>query len=108
MSHPHEDPLVKSARREALVVTAFFLAAMAYTLTYCGINGYNRDSDSIQLVFGFPDWVFWGVIVPWVVSTIVSVVYALVFITDDPLGEAAENWNPEGAEPLPTQEHPHA
>jgi len=108
MPHPNEDPLVTSSRREALAAMVFFLAAMAYTLTYCGINGYNRDPASIQLVFGFPDWVFYGVLVPWVVCTCVSVIYALAFMTDEPLGEAAENWNPEGADPLPTKEQSHA
>lgn len=97
MPAPHEDPLVRSARREALIVTAIFLAAMTYTLTYCGLYGYGRDAADIQLVFGFPDWVFWGVIVPWLGCTVISIAFALVFMTDDPLGEAAENWNPEDA-----------
>lgn len=107
MPHPQEDPLVRSSRREAVIVTLMFLASMAYTLTYCGINGYGDDA-KIELIFGFPEWVFYGVLVPWVVCTIVSIIYAVVFITDDPLGEAAESWNPEGAEPLPSQEQSHA
>jgi hypothetical protein len=104
----HEDPLVTSSRREALIVTAVFLAAMAYTLVYCGINGYGRDAEITPLVFGFPNWIFYGVIVPWVICTTVSIVYALLFITDDPLGEAAENWNPDGADQLPGEESSHA
>src|SRR5262245_4913579 len=108
MTTPQEDPLVRSSRREALIVTAMFLAAMAYTLTYCGIHGYGENATIEPLVFGFPNWIFYGVIIPWVICTITSIVYALVFITDDPLGEAAENWNPEGVDPLPTQEHTHA
>lgn len=103
MSHPHEDPLVRSSRREAIIVTALFLATMAYTLIYSAINGYNRPAGDIQIVYGFPDWIFWGVVVPWGICTIISIAYALIFMTDDPLGEAAENWNPEGAE-LPQQE----
>src|SRR5690348_9961474 len=106
MSHPNEDPLVRSSRREALVVTALFLTAMAYTLTYCGIHGYGAEATIQPLIFGFPNWILYGVVVPWGVSTVISITYALFFITDDPLGEAAENWNPEGAE-LPEQE-PHS
>ena len=108
MPTPQEDPLVRSSRREAIIVTAMFLAAMAYTLTYCGVRGYGDDAVIHPLVFGFPNWIFYGVIVPWGVCTAVSVVYALVFITDDPLGEAAENWNPDGADSLPGQEQTHA
>jgi hypothetical protein len=108
MSHPNEDPLVTSSRREAIIVTVFFLAAMAYTLTYCGLYGYGPNAVITPLVFGFPHWIFYGVIVPWVACTIVSIAYALIFITNDPLGEAAENWNPEGADQLPGQEQSHA
>lgn len=108
MSTPPEDPLVRSSRREAVIVTLMFLAAMAYTLSYCGIYGYGPNAKITPLVFGFPHWIFYGVLVPWVVCTVVSIIYAVVFITDDPLGEAAENWNPEGAEPLPSQERPNA
>lgn len=108
MSHPNEDPLVTSSRREAIIVTAFFLAAMAYTLIYCGLYGYGEQAVITPLVFGFPHWIFYGVIIPWVICTIVSITYAAVFITDDPLGEAAENWNPEGADSLPSQEQSHA
>ena len=106
--HPNEDPLVKSSRREAVIVSAMFLAAMAYTLGYCGLYGYGPNAVITPLVFGFPNWIFYGVIVPWVICTAVSIVYALVFITDDPLGEAAENWNPDGADSLPGQEQSHA
>jgi hypothetical protein len=82
---------------------------MAYTLTYCGINGYGRDAASIQLVFGFPDWIFWGVIVPWLACTAVSIVFALCIMSDDPLGDAAENWNPEGDDaPPPAHPQDHA
>ena len=108
MPTPQEDPLVRSSRREAVIVSAMFLTTMAYTLTYCGIHGYGDDATIDPLVFGFPNWIFYGVIIPWGLCTIMSVVYALVFITDDPLGEAAESWNPDGVDPLPSQEQSHA
>ena len=108
MSHPNEDPLVKSSRREVAIVSVMLLTAMAYTMIYCGPYGYGRHAVLKPLVFGFPNRIFYAVFVPWVVCTAVSIVYALVFITADPLGEAAENWNLDGADSLPGQEQSHA
>lgn len=95
MSTPQEDPLVRSARREALIVGAVCLVAMTYTLVYCGIYAYDREAEDIEIVFGFPDWVVWGVLVPWGVCTVFSIVFAFWIMKDDPLGDAADDWDPE-------------
>lgn len=95
MPTPQEDPLVRSARREALIVGAISLVSMAYTLVYCGIYAYGRKASEIEIIFGFPDWVFWGVLVPWGICTVISIVFAFWIMQDDPLGDAAEDWNPE-------------
>jgi hypothetical protein len=86
MASPHEDPAVRSARREAIVTMLIFAAALAYTIGYCAIYGYRRDPDSLRFVFGFPDWVFWGVVVPWVVCVGVSYLFGAVFMADEQLG----------------------
>lgn len=104
MPSDREDPLVRSSRREALVVAAIMLIAMTYTLVYCGFNAYGREAGEIEIVLGFPDWVFWGVLAPWGICTVVSIVFAMGIMSDDPLGEPAENWNPEGAEAPPAEE----
>jgi len=36
---------------------------------------------------GMPHWVFWGVVMPWVTTMIVSIWFALFCIRDDELGE---------------------
>ena len=35
----------------------------------------------------FPDWVFWGIVVPWVICVLVSVVFAFRIMGDEPLGD---------------------
>ncbi len=40
MPQPTDDPVLRSARREAVVVFLTWLAAMSYTVTYCYLNGY--------------------------------------------------------------------
>jgi hypothetical protein len=90
---PREDPLMKSARREALVTAALTVAALAYTIGYAALFGYGRSAESLSFVLGIPDWVFWGIVAPWVVCLALSWWFSYWFIEDDPL---------EKAEPAPT------
>lgn len=90
MADFREDPIVRSSRREAIVALLTWLAAMIYTVGYCTWYGYGGKAAELKFVLGFPDWVFWGVIVPWTVFTIVSTVYAFAFMTDESLEEPAE------------------
>lgn len=87
MPHPDTDPVVKRAAREALWVFAMWVAALCYTVPYCYFHGFNRSLESLRFVWGFPDWVFWGIVVPWSVCIAVSFWFGATFITDDDLGE---------------------
>jgi hypothetical protein len=84
-----EDPMVRHGRREAVVALGVFAAAITYTVGYCSRFGYGRSAESLTFVLGFPSWVFWGVIAPWVVCTAVSFWFVLSFMKDEPLQEAA-------------------
>jgi hypothetical protein len=87
MSKPTDDPVLRSARREAIVVLCAWLAAMAYTVTYCYLHGYNRKIESLTFVLGFPDWVFWGIVVPWSLCIVFSFYFGATFMRDEDLGE---------------------
>lgn len=91
-----EDPVLKSSRREALWVLAIWAVALVYTVGVCYQMGYGRSVESLRFVYGFPDWVFWGIVVPWIVCVAITAWFALRFMTDDALGDDA----PED-EPLP-------
>lgn len=61
-------------------VTALYIAlssAISYAL------GYNRDPNTIKLILGFPDWIFWGVLIPWVVIVTFTVIYGLIIMEGD-------------------------
>ncbi len=90
-----EDPLLRSSRREMWIATALWLSAMIATLTISLNWGYGRDPATLTYVLGFPDWIFWGVIVPWAASTVLASIFSLGFMQDFPLGEAPEE-NPPG------------
>ena len=80
-----EDPLVRSARREALIVLGVWLGVLCYTLGVAARWGYGRPLDDLTFVCGFPDWVFWGIVVPWVGCFVFSTWFALCYMSDVPL-----------------------
>lgn len=82
-----EDPVLTSSRREMLVAVAIWLAATSYSVGYCALHGYGRDPESLKFVCGFPDWIFWGIVVPWGLCTIASAVFAFCFMRDEELGD---------------------
>ncbi|HLJ11456.1 MAG TPA: DUF997 family protein [Planctomycetaceae bacterium] len=82
-----DDPVLRSAKREGLVVLAAWLAAMTYTVGYCYLHGYGRTAESLTFVFGFPDWVFWGIVAPWLVCVAFSFYFGATFVRDEDLGE---------------------
>jgi hypothetical protein len=89
-----EDPLVKSARREALLIFIIWCVTVTYCVGYSAIHGYGDKE--LTFTLGFPSWVFWGVVVPWGICTLLALAFTWFVITDDPLG--AETENPEEPE----------
>ena len=85
------DPLVHSSFREALLVAGIWLAAAVWSISVSYKMGYHRSVDDLKLVLGFPDWVFWGVVVPWSACTVVSIVFGLIFVRDGDLGQELED-----------------
>lgn len=91
MTTPQEDPVARSARREAALAFIAWAVAMTYTVGYCYLYGYGRDVETLRFVLWFPDWVFWGIIVPWGVCIVLSVVFAFGIMSDDSLGDDLED-----------------
>jgi len=87
MTTGYRDPLLVSSRREAIFTAVMFLATLSYTLVYCSLHGYERPIEELTFVLGFPDWVFWGIVAPWLAAFTVSSVFALWFMRDEPFGE---------------------
>ncbi len=80
-----EDPVVRSGRREAFWTLGLWLAATIYSVTYCTLCGYRRPVESLSFILWFPDWVFWGIVAPWLVCATISIYFAIWVIEDDPL-----------------------
>jgi hypothetical protein len=91
MSGPLEDPVVRDARREAAAVAIIAVVATAYSLGYCALFGYGRTGEPITFVLGFPSWVFWGIVAPWGVCTLIAGWFSWRFMRDEDLGEGRED-----------------
>ncbi len=97
--------LFRHARREALVTLTAWALALLWTVGYCVLRGYDhppdgwlvraglavpRRPDDLRVLAGFPDWVFFGILLPWLACTLFTIVYALLGMPDDPLAPPEE------------------
>lgn len=78
------DPVFKNASREAKAALVLFAAVFVWVLGVAAWKGYGRTE--VAFVLGFPDWIFWGVILPWIACLVVSIFFGLRFMKDDDLG----------------------
>ncbi|MBX3411316.1 MAG: DUF997 family protein [Pirellulales bacterium] len=102
MTARFHDPLLASARREAIITGVIYVITMCYSVGYCLAFGYDRSIDDLTFVLGFPDWVFWGIVVPWIAAFVVSSVFAMCYMTDEPFGEdVGDEWADEFGEGQP-------
>ena len=92
----NEDPLLRSSRREAVIALSVFLAALTYTIVYCTYFGYHRAEGELELVWGIPSWVMWGVFLPWGLCTLFNCWFSAVVMQDHKLEEAEVPPDAEG------------
>ena len=86
------DPVLRSAWPEALVVFALWGVAMAWSVGYCAVYAYPpadklpQAARELTFVLGFPAWIFWGVVLPWVLCAFISFLVSRFVMTDEDLG----------------------
>ena len=56
--------------------------------------GYGGTAEELRFVLGFPDWVFWGIVVPWAVCLAASLWFSYGYMTEEDLSQ--EESDPEG------------
>jgi hypothetical protein len=91
MPKPLEDPVVRSGRREAFWTFVLWAVAGIYSVGYCTLYGYDRSAESLTYVLWFPDWVFWGIVVPWLACALISTWFAIFYMEDDPLASTVDS-----------------
>lgn len=87
--------LYRNACFEAWLAVGVWSAALMWTLGYCWLRGYSHPADAwlvqlglattqaevLPLRLGLPNWTFWGVFVPWLLSSLVTM--SLSFLLPD-------------------------
>lgn len=79
--HP-DDPVYTSSRREALVALGAWVACGLYTLTYSYLAGYDRSPEELSFTWGVPDWVLFGVFLPWSLANVFAWWFSFRFVRD--------------------------
>jgi hypothetical protein len=113
---PSAERLYRHACREARIVLLVWLLSLLWCVGYCYLFGYRHAPDSwpvkvglaraaeppadgpapLRTYLGFPDWVFFGILVPWVLCSLFTVAFAAWGMADDDLGQEQEE-GPEHA-----------
>lgn len=62
-----------------------------WTLGYNALHAADTGFIVEEMVLGLPRWVFFGIALPWVCATAVTILFALFFMKD-------EDWSADGAE----------
>jgi hypothetical protein len=109
-----EDVLLGNSRREAWIVLLAWLGSLIYTVSVCYLFGYlthepsgtsvgpdvasllgpltsfNRNPESLTtpLGLGIPDWVFYGIVLPWVACIALTLWFCFRYFSEDDLGSA--------------------
>ncbi len=85
------DPVLRNARREGWIIAAVWLLAAVYCCVYSYVFGYERPGqalgkEDLNPILGIPNWFVFGVMLPWVVCGVFTLIFAGFFIADDDLG----------------------
>ena len=87
------DPVYVHARSETTVIVSLCALFLAITLIVCGSLGYDKSPTEIAQVdatMGMPTWVFWGLLVPWVMVNLLTILFCFTWMAEDDLSDPDE------------------
>lgn len=67
-------------------VLGLFCLALVWTVS--ASYALAEPAGKTTYLFGFPRWFFWGVLLPWLSSYALSLVFCFCVMQDEPLGDA--------------------
>jgi hypothetical protein len=90
------EPSYRRTLKEAMVALLLWLGAGIWVISVSYWLGYKRPVHSVA---GIPNWVVWGVLLPWVTLFILHTWYSLWFLRADDRGDDSKNSQP--SQPTP-------
>ena len=111
-----EDPVYRHCLREMRLILGLWLICFIYTVTFCYCRGYltheplaastgpdiaellgplpelNREPASVTypLGLGIPDWVFYGIVLPWLFCILASLYFCAFIFVEDELSDSTQ------------------
>ena len=74
---------LRQSRRVLWLILMAWLGCAVWVISYCSTNGYDLAPEEVSTVLGFPDWVFWGVVTPWMIANAFTFWFCLGFLKND-------------------------
>ena len=78
-----ETSSLRQSRRELWLILLAWRGCAIWVISYCSTNGYDLAPEEVSTVLGFPDWVFWGVVTPWMIANAFTFWFCLRFLKND-------------------------
>jgi len=80
-----DDPVYRNALRESLVALGAWAVCACYTLTYCSFEAYGVEGELVKVIWGIPEWILVGILLPWALAIGFAWWYCFRCIQDDDL-----------------------
>lgn len=97
------DPVFVNSLRETVVIISLFLLFLLWTVAvsfYLGAEQtfLSQDGKPLSLVWGMPNWVFYGIFLPWMIVNLIGIWFCFGFMKNDDLGEANDEPTSDAAD----------
>ncbi len=89
--HPDYDPLFVNSRREAIFIFCLWAACLVWCVPYCYINGYVPEDQEVAILWGLPQWIVLGILVPWLIANVIAILFCIFIFREDDLGSSEED-----------------
>ncbi len=91
----------RQAQRELRFQLTTWAVFAAWVTGWCGANAFDARSADVTTTLGMPDWVLWGIAVPWVIAFAVTVWFATRVMQDTELVDdfASPDSTADGTDP---------
>ncbi|MEK9864120.1 MAG: DUF997 family protein [Verrucomicrobiota bacterium] len=81
-----KDLVYEHSKREIWGILILWGCFALWVMTATAQLGYhNQETVHLELVMGFPAWVFWGIALPWLVANVAIILFVCWFMADDSL-----------------------
>ena len=75
----------RQSRKELWFMLVSWAVFLIWTLSYNSTHAFDMEKSGIDPIIGMPQWVFFGILVPWVAALVLTICFAMFFMKDTEL-----------------------